>query len=95
MDRQELVNLLNDLISNPGYYGDSTKADMILNYCIEKGKPPQLSIKFVQLLCMNSMLLHSRFMDMLEVLKKDHNICTVQSKVNPALLDGRALLFNY
>lgn len=47
MDREQVVKLLRDIQNSPGFYNDITKKDVILNYCVEHGKSPQLSIQFV------------------------------------------------
>lgn len=46
MTRESVVQMLRDIMTNPGYYGRMVKMDTILNYCVEHGKSPQMSIKF-------------------------------------------------
>lgn len=95
MDRQSVVQLLKDIMTNPGYYSRMTKMDTILKYCVEHGKSSQMSIKFVQFIGMNELLLNEVFLDTLEMLKKEHAICELWSKANPLLQDSRRLLSIY
>lgn len=95
MNREELVKLLNDLMHNPGYISASTKADVLISYCVSKGKDPTQSVKFVQLLLTNSITLHSFFLEALETLKKDYNIVLLYSKINNEVLGSRQILAIY
>lgn len=74
MDREQVVKLLRDIQNSPGFYSDIKKEDVILNYCVEHSKSPQLSIQFVQIISMNRVLLNEIFLDILEMLKKEHAI---------------------
>ena len=95
MTREDVVQILKDIMTNPGYYGRMVKMDTILKYCVEHGKSPQMSIKFVQFIGMNELLLNEVFLDTLEMLKKEHAIYELWSKVNPLLQDSRRLLSIY
>lgn len=95
MTREAVVQMLRDIMTNPGYYGRMVKMDTILNYCVEHGKSPQMSIKFVQFIGMNELLLNEVFLDTLEMLTKEHAIYELWSKVNPLLQDSRRLLSIY
>ena len=88
MDREQVVKLLRDIQNSPGFYNDIAKKDVILNYCVEHGKSPQLSIQFVQIISINRVLLNEIFLDTLEMLKKEHAIYELWSKVNPLLQDS-------
>ena len=66
MDREQVVKLLRD----------------ILNYCVEHGKSPQLSIQFVQIISINRVLLNEIFLDTLEMLKKEHTINILYASQN-------------
>lgn len=70
MDREQVVKLLRDIQNSPGFYNDIAKKDVILNYCVEHDKSPQLSIQFVQIVSINRVLLNEIFLDTLEMLKK-------------------------
>ena len=94
MTREAVVQMLRDIMTNPGYYGRMVKMDTI-NYCVEHGKSPQMS-KFVQFLGMNEPLLHEVFLDTLDMLKKEHAIFELWSAMNPLLPQGgRRLLSIY
>lgn len=80
MDRARVVSMLNDLLHNPGFIGVSTKADFLITYCVEHGKDPTISVKFVNMLMMNSFTLNSFFMEALGILQKEHSIVTLYSK---------------
>lgn len=85
MDREQVVKLLRDIQNSPGFYNDIAKKDVILNYCVEHGKSPQLSIQFVQIISINRVLLNEIFLDTLEMLKKEHTINMLyasQSSIN-------------
>ncbi|QIN96274.1 hypothetical protein DAC15_95 [Bacteroides phage DAC15] len=75
MTRDEVVKLVVDCFRGEiGFINPSIKKDIIVNYCVKRGKNPQMSVKFVQLLSMSGPLLNQCFLDALEVLSKEHNV---------------------
>lgn len=75
MTRDEVVKLVVDCFRGEiGFINLSIKKDIIVNYCVKRGKNPQMSVKFVQLLSMSGPLLNQCFLDALEVLSKEHNV---------------------
>ena len=82
MTREEVVKLVIDVQFNPGFINPAVKADVILNYCVNNGKSPSLSIQFIQIISMNNLALHACFLDAVEALIKEHNINILYSKAN-------------
>ena len=82
MTREEVVKLVTDVQLDPGFTRPEVKADVILNYCVSNGKSPSLSIQFIQIISMNSLALHSCFLDAVDSLIKEHNINILYSKAN-------------
>ena len=82
MDREQVVRLLRDMQDSPGFYNDIAKKDVILDYCVGHGKPPQLSVQFVQIIGIDRVLLNEIFLDTLEMLKKEHAINTLYASQN-------------
>ena len=74
MTGEAVVQMSRDIMTNPGYYGRMVRMDTVLNYCVEHGKSPQMSVKFDQFIGMNEPLLHEVFLDTLDMLKKGHAI---------------------
>lgn len=95
MDREQVVKLLRDIQNSPGFYNDITKKDVILNYCVEHGKSPQLSIQFVQIISINRVLLNEIFLDTLEMLKKEHTINTLYASQNSINKGNNPILLIY
>ena len=95
MDREQVVMLLRDLQNSPGVYNDITKKDVILNYCVEHGKSPQLSIQFVQIISINRVLLNEIFLDTLEMLKKEHTINILYASQNSINRGNNQILLIY
>lgn len=95
MDREQVVKLLRDIQNSPGFYNDTIKKDVILNYCVEHGKSPQLSIQFVQIISINRVLLSEIFLDTLEMLKKEHTINTLYASQNSINRGNNPILLIY
>lgn len=86
MDREQVVKLLRDIQNSPGFYNDITKKDVILNYCVEHGKSPQLSIQFVQIISINRVLLNEM---------KEHTINTLYASQNSINRGNNPILLIY
>jgi hypothetical protein len=95
MDREQIVKLLRDIQNSPGFYNDIAKKDVILNYCVEHGKSPQLSIQFVQIISINRVLLNEIFLDTLEMLKKEHTINILYASQNSINRGNNPILLIY
>ena len=95
MDREQVVKLLRDIQNSLGFYNDITKKDVILNYCVEHGKSPQLSIQFVQIISINRVLLNEIFLDTLEMLKKGHTINILYASQNSINRGNNPILLIY
>lgn len=95
MDREQVVKLLRDIQNSPGFYSDIAKIDVILNYCVEHGKSPQLSIQFVQIISINRVLLNEIFLDTLEMLKKEHTINILYASQNSINRGNNPILLIY
>lgn len=95
MDREQVVKLLRDIQNSSGFYNDITKKDVILNYCVEHGKSPQLSIQFVQIISINRVLLNEIFLDTLEMLKKEHTINILYASQNSINRGNNPILLIY
>lgn len=95
MDREQVVKLLRDIQNSPGFYNDIIKKDVILNYCVEHGKSPQLSIQFVQIISINRVLLNEIFLDTLEMLKKEHTINILYASQNSINRGNNPILLIY
>lgn len=95
MDREQVVKLLRDIQNSPGFYSDIAKKDVILNYCVEHGKSPQLSIQFVQIISINRVLLNEIFLDTLEMLKKEHTINILYASQNSINRGNNPILLIY
>lgn len=95
MDREQVVKLLRDIQNSPGFYNDIAKKDVILNYCVEHGKSPQLSIQFVQIISINRVLLNEIFLDTLEMLKKEHTINILYTSQNSINRGNNPILLIY
>ena len=95
MDREQVVKLLRDIQNSPGFYNDIIKKDVILNYCVEHGKSPQLSIQFVQISSINRVLLNEIFLDTLEMLKKEYAINTLYASQNSINRGNNPILLIY
>lgn len=95
MDREQVVKLLRDMQNSPGFYNDIAKKDVILNYCVEHGKSPQLSIQFVQIISINRVLLNEIFLDTLEMLKKEHTINILYASQNSINRGNNPILLIY
>lgn len=95
MDREQVVKLLRDIQNSPGFYNDITKKDVILNYCVEHSKSPQLSIQFVQIISINRVLLNEIFLDTLEMLKKEHTINILYASQNSINRENNPILLIY
>lgn len=95
MDREQVVKLLRDIQNSPGFYNDIAKKDVILNYCVEHGKSPQLSIQFVQIISINRVLLNEIFLDTLEMLKKEHTINILYASQNSINRGNNPILLIY
>lgn len=95
MDREQVVKLLRGIQNSPGFYNDITKKDVILNYCVEHGKSPQLSIQFVQIISINRVLLNEIFLDTLEMLKKEHTINMLYASQNSINRGNNPILLIY
>lgn len=95
MDREQVVKLLRDIQNSPGFYNDIIKKDVILNYCVEHSKSPQLSIQFVQIISINRVLLNEIFLDTLEMLKKEHTINILYASQNSINRGNNSILLIY
>lgn len=95
MDREQVVKLLRDIQNSPGFYNDIIKKDVILNYCVEHGESPQLSIQFVQIISINRVLLNEIFLDTLEMLKKEHTINILYASQNSINRGNNPILLIY
>lgn len=95
MYREQVVKLLRDIQNSPGFYNDIAKKDVILNYCVEHGKSPQLSIQFVQIISINRVLLNEIFLDTLEMLKKEHTINILYASQNSINRGNNPILLIY
>lgn len=95
MNREQVVKLLRDIQNSPGFYSDITKKDVILNYCVEHDKSPQLSIQFVQIISINRVLLNEIFLDTLEMLKKEHTINILYASQNSINRGNNPILLIY
>lgn len=95
MNREQVVKLLRDIQNSPGFYNDIIKKDVILNYCVEHGKSPQLSIQFVQIISINRVLLNEIFLDTLEMLKKEHTINILYASQNSINRGNNPILLIY
>ena len=79
MDRDEVVR-----ISRFAAFGGLTGEDavnLLLDYCIEHGKDPKLSITFIQTI-MGMGIVQSYLMEALEYYEKKYTINKLQSKPN-------------
>ena len=79
MDRDEVVR-----ISRLAAFGGLTGEDavnLLLDYCIEHGKDPKLSITFIQTI-MGMGIVQSYLMEALEYYEKKYTINKLQSKLN-------------
>ena len=89
MDRQTIVRVSNQLIGNSNI--SQSEVDILIEYCLEHGKPLDMTIKFIKIMSITPNGLYSCLLDALHYYQKKFGITEI-SKVNLKLPSGKEVI---
>lgn len=80
MNRKEVIKVATDV--NNGILNKEDISVFLISYCIERGKPHELSTLFITYLFSNPLLLSTCLYEALEYYYRELNICLLYFKEN-------------
>ena len=93
MDREKLLDLEKSLISDTANYNmTEIYKSVIHDYCIEKGKPQDLTSKFVTMLMFSPSIVPC-FAIALSYFEQKYNVCSVREKVRGSDIWNTILIY--